>query len=624
MSGIAGILRRDGRDVDPTSLERMARALVHRGPDGVATWTGGPVGLVHLALRTLPEDPPGAGPLLDDAAGLVLVFDGRVDDREALRAALAAAGERPRDGSDAELLLRAFAAWGEEAPARVVGDWAAALWDSRRRRLLLARDAMGARPLFRAEAGGALYFASEPAAILDALGTVPRANEGVVAEALLQNLVTVDETLFEGILRVLPAEVVVVDDAGLRRRIAWEPAVVEPREGNEEENAARFASILREAIRDRLRSVAPVVLEVSGGLDSSSVAVVAADLARRGAVPCPSLHALSLRYPGLDCDETRYFRAVTSAAGLAALEVDAGDPGPDEVLAPVRLHRLPPEFPPSAAWGPALGAVRERGVRVRLGGEGGDEWLDFAPEACADLLLAGRFGELRRRTRDLGGPGSGVFGAYAVRPLLPVWMRRAARSFRRPTPLPPWISPELASRTSLLDRVRVDPSRGRWATFEQAALWRSARCGAALDSLEESERQAARVGQVVRSPLSDRRLVEFALSLPLSQRSADGESKRVLRRALGGLLPDTVRGRRDKAEFSSLIHRAVQRAGGAARFDGPVLRDTGWVREEALRAAAREVPATYDPGDGKSRRLCGTLWTALALDMWYQAIFCRR
>ncbi len=129
MSGIAGICNLDGRPAERSRLQRMADAMAHRGPDGLACWLHGPVGLAHAMLRTTPESQHEKQPLQDDAGVLHLIFDGRVDNRGELRAALQSKGLPPRKDSDAELVLRAYACWGEDCPRHILGDFVFALWD---------------------------------------------------------------------------------------------------------------------------------------------------------------------------------------------------------------------------------------------------------------------------------------------------------------------------------------------------------------------------------------------------------------------------------------------------------------------------------------------------------------
>ena len=148
MSGIAVFYNLDGRPVDRMLFERLLSAIGHRGPDGIGCCIEGPIALGHAMLRTTPESLQEFQPLRDENAGLCLTLDGRVDNRDELTEALNAKGFQLRANTDAEIVLRAYECWGEESPRQIIGDFAFALWDERRRRLFCARDLEGIKPFF--------------------------------------------------------------------------------------------------------------------------------------------------------------------------------------------------------------------------------------------------------------------------------------------------------------------------------------------------------------------------------------------------------------------------------------------------------------------------------------------
>ncbi|MDH5352769.1 MAG: asparagine synthetase B, partial [Betaproteobacteria bacterium] len=161
MSGIAGIIRFDGAPVEPGLVEKMTSAMDYRGPDGINHWVRGSVALGQCMLRTTPESLEETQPLANEDESLVLVMDGRVDNWEELRRELLARGAVLRTRSDAELVLRAYEAWGRECLAHVDGDFALVIWDARRREAFCARDRLGHKPLHYHWDGKAFAFASE-------------------------------------------------------------------------------------------------------------------------------------------------------------------------------------------------------------------------------------------------------------------------------------------------------------------------------------------------------------------------------------------------------------------------------------------------------------------------------
>ena len=148
MSGIVAVYYLDGRPADRGSVSAMLDAAAYRGPDGLNSWIDGPVALGHAMLRTTPEAMGESQPLVDEQAGLALTMDGRVDNRDELKDLLERQGLRPVGNTDAEIVLRAYQCWGEESPAKILGDFAFALWDGRKRQLFCARDFASVQPFF--------------------------------------------------------------------------------------------------------------------------------------------------------------------------------------------------------------------------------------------------------------------------------------------------------------------------------------------------------------------------------------------------------------------------------------------------------------------------------------------
>jgi len=608
----------------------MAAALAPRGPDGMETWCEGPIGLVHAMLRATPESEREVPLPRDDAAGLVLAWDGRLDNREEVAAAAAAAaGRPPRGDSDADLVLAACAAFGEEAPERLLGDFAFALWDAPRRRLLLARDAVGLRPLFYAATPRAVLFGSGIGVPLEDPSFPPRPCEGWIAEWLALAVTGEGETIYEGLRRIPAAHLLVAAEGRLALRRFWEPRPDPSVPGEDEAGGReRLLSLLSEAVRCRLRSRSTAGIDLSGGLDSSAVAALAGDLERKGRSPAPGLLAQSVVYPGLECDETPWIRASARSAGIPAREYPGADPGIEAFEGHALRHRHLPDNPASVSFLPMLEDARREGIRVRLGGEGGDERFGGDPCRLADLLRSGRLGEARAALREESG-GRGIGGSFAVlwagglRPLLPSPARSLLRGVRgRPAP-PPWIRADFARRSRLADRVRSEPARGAWPTFEQAALRGALSTGAVALALEDWDRQAADFGLEARHPFLDRRIVEWSLSLPRERRIRGALSKVLLRDALSGLLPGETTGRTTKTEFTALHDRALRRMGGAGRFERLAVEEAGWVDGAWTREAARRTLSPRGGGGPPDRRTVNVLWSVFALDLWYRMTFAR-
>jgi asparagine synthase (glutamine-hydrolysing) len=173
MSGISGIYNLDGHPANPFALKQMSDALAHRGPDGTRQWIHGPVGFTHLRNNTTPESVYERQPLGNEDGSCWLTMDGRIDNGPEVRTTLESKGLQCRDATDAELVLRAYECWCEDCPKRLLGDFAFAIWDSRKQHLFCARDHLGVRPFYYHRGASQFAFGSEIRALL-ALETIPR------------------------------------------------------------------------------------------------------------------------------------------------------------------------------------------------------------------------------------------------------------------------------------------------------------------------------------------------------------------------------------------------------------------------------------------------------------------
>lgn len=616
MSAIAAVLRRDGSPAGEGHLRGLEAALRRRGPDGIGSWSGGPVGLLRFATETGAGAPGPCRIAEDPAADLRLAFDGRLDDREGIRRDLAQAGREAPDGSDADLALRAFAAFGPEGgAARLVGDFAFLLWDGRRRALVAGRDPLGIRPLLFHDDGRRVAFATEAAALIDGAGVPFAPDEGVAAEVLAGGPFSRAETLVRGIRRVLPGTLLTVtaDGIGEREFRRIDPCRVRL-PADDGGCVEAFRAVLREAIRCRLRSSTPAALLLSGGLDSGAVAAFAADLLRGPSPPGPGLRAFTVSFPGLPCDEADAARATAAATGIPHEVIPWEPPAAAWFAEDAREGRDLPGLPVIPGSACVAARIRAAGLRVVLDGEGGDEILRASPWLAADLLGEGRFAGAWREARWWGGARALV--EFGVRPFLPGAVRRAVRLLRPTDPLPPWVDRGLARRVGLLDRVRsAPPSRGP-AGFARSEVAADLVAGHALAGREAADRWGTRCGAEPRHPLLDLRVVETALALPHRLRSTESGDRTALRRAQEGLLPEGLLCRREKAEFTPAVLAALRVSGFLDRPRAPLLEEAGWVDLAALAAAARDIEARVGRGEPGAHADSAGAWNTFALETW--------
>ena len=605
MSGIGGVYRVEGHAVAACELEAMSGALAHRGRDAAGQWSDGPVGLVHRLLATTRASAAVEHPVVDDSGAIRLVWDGRLDNRDELGAT---AGE-----SDEAVVLRAYARWGDELPRRLLGDFAFAIWDARRARLLCGRDRLGLKPFHYVWRDGVFRFASELSPLLPALHRIDADDEMVLAFLLREFRPGDEERSFvAGVQRLPPGHALSVDRDGLRRVRYWGPDPARVLDGGSgAELVERFRELFRTAVAARLRTDWPVAALLSGGLDSSAIIGTAARIFDERGEGSPPLQTFTLFTDDRAGDEREPARAVTAATGLKGHAVRRIDADPlDGLDAEVDAVEGPIVDPSHHTMTACFGAMDGAGCRVVLSGEGGDQLLD-AHGYFADLLRRGHFGRFAREVRAF----ARWYGAYvrevatgSVEMLAPTVVKYWGKRLLRGVP-PPWMNAGTAHRTNLRRRTRTPRHSVPWPSYAQWDTWLSVSSPYFGLKLEAEERRAALAGLEMRYPLLDSRLVELVLAIPWSRRMGDGERKQLLRAASADVLPPAVLGRRGKGDWTVPVDRALERAcAGFAQRSGLVDRYIDRVGVEGLIER-------YRRGEGDLR---GTIWSLITLDRWLE------
>src|SRR5256712_2135260 len=336
MCGIAGIVKRDPREtVDEARLKRMRDVLRHRGPDGEGLLLDGPVGLGHRRLAII-DVAGGHQPMANEDETIWIVYNGEIYNHAALRPGLEARGHRYRTRSDTETIVHAYEDDGERCVERLDGMFAFAFWDRPRGRLLLARDRLGIKPLYYTFTRDELLFAPEIKAILAALPGRPALDATVVPEFLATRSVSGEQTFFRDVETLLPGRTLTWSvGEGIRTRRYWQlPATLDEAPAGLAERAACLREHLTAAVRSHLMTDVPLGLFLSGGIDSSALAVLMAGMVREAVPPV----SVGLREPGAN---------QLAWAPLLAHPVGAQPPGGAPPPHPV--FRAPP--PPLLAQG---------------------------------------------------------------------------------------------------------------------------------------------------------------------------------------------------------------------------------------------------------------------------------
>ena len=589
---ICGALGGDSRP----ALDAMLDALADYGPERTAAG-------VLLGCRHGAGEPALAS---DAGAGVVLAADARIDDRGSLCDALGVPHPERGRLADADLVLRAFARWGEACPRHLVGDYAFAAWDGRRGALFCARDHIGARPFYYALEGDRFVFASSVEAVLAAPGVSGDLDERMVAAYLSSLRVDHAERTFFRAVRRLPAghalavEMKTGGGFGVRVERHWRPEQTPPAAAaSDDAHAERFLELCGKAVRDRLRG-GPVATHLSGGLDSSSVAALAARELRRQGRPAPLAFSwLPAPDPPPRAEHEREYALIDAVCARERLRVFHGAPAPEVVVDVLRRDGTleGANFHDEVV----LRSASRMGMRVLLSGFGGDQCVSYNGRGHWErLLLRGRWRTLAAELRAWDWPARRSLAHLALsllHPRLPRTLRmwRSGRSARPPM----FIDPGFARRAK-----PPAPPIPRMIGVRRAQLFflLNGEIGAAL---ERDRGQAVRWGMEYRYPLLDRRLLEFALGLPPEQFRRVGHGRWLMRHALRRVLPPEVcwNRRKDDPARSEPLVEALAEAWPAVR------------RQIAGSAPSRaryvDMPALLERLEDGSRLRLGPLFSAL-------------
>lgn len=564
----------------------------------------------HWHFWTTPEEEGERQPLRLEGTSLTIVLDGRLDNREEILKGLDISQNEGYRLSDAMLALKAYEKWGQACFSRLIGEFALVIHDEEESKLVCARDALGERTLFHATDGTRVVIASEAWAVAGAFHSPPSLNESVAAHTFSLHVNEDGQTLFDAIQELMPAHGMLIRAGEVRTWRYWKPDTESRLRGrSDEEYAQEFRRLLEESVHCRMRANKPVGVLMSGGLDSTSVACLAA----RRLAPQP-LSTISYVFNELkDCDERQYINAVKEKWGLRSIQIPCDDAWPFKDWEDWPVDPNQPEGNPYRL-------IKERGykragqegLRVLLTGESGDhlyargdEWLfDLIAErqyrqAWNEMIIQFRYAGIQQLLK------AGFFriGArrlihsifpqltFLHRRTIPAWLSRHARRLLR-----------LSNYGSTQSDLNVP-----------AAL----RMTAARSSTNEIF-HASRHGIELRHPYRDRRLIEYALRLPAQQLYFRGHYKHILRNAMGGILPDPVRRRIQPTPVTPLYLRGFtrERAFLQGLFEDPQPSWQRYIRRNWL--SKHWDNPTRDKDDGAEVLVP---WTCVSFDRWLKSSF---
>ena len=632
MSVVGGVFEPDARQVPESTIGCMLEAMQPRSGaradvwrrDGVALWVSrhewemaeglsGPVGVLE-------ED------------DFVIVADASLYYGNDLRRALASHGVFPRAGTPTHLILAAYRAWGAMCTRYIEGDYAFAIWNRATGRLFCARDFSGKRTLHFAELGGSFVMATTVAGVLAHPRCPADLDLTVIAQTAAALALAAEDTCYRAV-RALPDGCSLTWQRGSAARITrfwFPPEVREQRRPRFDDAAEELRALLIGATAERLAPRERTAISLSGGWDSTAVFGAGQEaLAQRAARSAYELRPVSISYP--PGDPGREDELITSVAEhwnvpihwIDIRQIPLFDR--DQERAATRAE---PFAHPYEMWHRALArGCRAVGARVALDGIGGDQLFQVSDVYLADLLASGRWVALAREWRAKGLTGTGFrnFFRSAVQPALPSFALHLAARLRGGRPLvnylerqvPQWLRADFVRRHALVERERaLNPRRRGDSCAAHETRWyltypyfaRIFGCVAALNAEE---------GVESRSPLYDQRVITFALSRPRVERSHGRETKRLLRHAMRGLLPDPVLAARPTRTgvTSGYFDRSMRDGFGllSGLLDHPILEELGIIDAATLRESAAAY-LRYPEGNLGVR-----LYFTLQTELWLRA-----
>ena len=618
MCGIAGLIHR-GRIAkgECRQVERMAEIMKHRGPDDSGRREGGNYCFAHRRLSIIDLE-GGHQPMSNEDGSIWLIYNGEIYNFPELHNELAARGHTFRTRCDTEAIVHLYEEYGPECVTRLNGMFAFALYDEKQRRLLLARDRAGIKPLYYSFDGGTLKFASEAKALVMTASKLLPPDPRSIVDFFALSLVQEGRTAFDGISELEPAHILTWDLNGSppRTRRYWRLSYARKLQMGREELAGRVSELLEDAVRTHLVSDVPVGTYLSGGLDSSLVSAIA----RRY---LPELNTFSAGFAGKEAvDERVYAREAAGMIGTGHHEVEVG---PVDFLANLRKiiwHMDEPTLSPGVYPYYFLCGLVADSVKVVLGGQGSDELFGGYPRYRMALMEDDMARSLKRmRLLHLAVDAAEYRRRYGMGGLRNELLRFGAPADRRiyeivsgfhPRRLPKLLSRDFRERMegynplmtfhrsldecdsdNLIDRMLYNDFRNMLASI-----------------LRTEDRMSMAHSIESRVPFLDYRLVELAAAIPATAKVSGDEPKVILKEVARGRVPDSIVTRR-KQGFSAPID---------SWFTGALGTE---VRELLLGERAR-ARGYFDPDyvEGLIGRALGKkkdiwrIWSLVTFEMW--------
>jgi asparagine synthase (glutamine-hydrolysing) len=624
MCGVAGAINfGENRNISvPSRIAAVRQLISHRGPDGEGIWISDSelVGLVHTRLSIIDLTENASQPMLS-SSGSALSFNGEIYNYRELRTELEKRGSQFRSCSDTEVILALYETDGIESIAKLRGMFAFAIWDERQRRLVLARDRFGIKPLYYTVQDGVLYFASEQKALLPFLPAI-RTNPNALAEYLTFQYTISSATMFDGIEQLMPGHILTVQSGVVKTTKYWDVQYEVDYSWTAESAEERLRELLADSVDVHLRSDVEVGSYLSGGIDSSLMAILASGTDEFGG---KGFHGRFTDYPGYDESSYAHLASDSFSGDLHIIDITAADF--EKNIRKVIWHLDQPTAGPGSFPQYMVSQLASEQVKVVLGGQGGDEifggyarYLVAYFEQCIKAAIDGTYknGNFVVTIESII-PNLGILQEY--KPLIREFWKEGLfgpldeRFFR------------------LVNRSNDMQSEILWDDLDMSAVKESffnifnnranVKKEAYFDSMTHFEfktllpallvvedRMSMAHGLESRVPLLDHPLVEFAATVPADLKFDGGRLKHLLKNSYRNVLPEPILNRRDKMGFPVPLKEWF--GNELQSFGKDVLSNMHSRQRDFFDTA--EVVKNFGSEGQFSRKT----WALLSLELWQQ------
>jgi asparagine synthase (glutamine-hydrolysing) len=619
MCAISGIVNLDpGKPVDPAVLDRMTDIMSHRGPDGRGTFIDGNAGLGHRRLSII-DLAGGAQPMFNEDRSVVTVFNGEIYNYADLTGELVSRGHRFITHCDTETIVHAYEEYGDSCVDRFRGMFAIALWDTKRKRLLLVRDRLGIKPVYYYEGQGFLAFASEIKALLEIPGVPCEVDPDALSLYASLRYVPGPRTMFRHIFKLQPGHLLTLDKHGTSIRKYWD-VEFHPRYESERELLASFDSLLTESVRLRLMAEVPLGVFLSGGVDSSSILAVMSELRRAEGINTFSVGYEEISGKEAESNEFEYARMAADAFGAKHHECRIGPRDVQDILPQIVWHLDEPLADPSCVPLYFVSRAAKEDITVVLSGEGADEILSGYSiyrrmlqmenlYRCGGRLLSPFAAAFRSFV-----PGERTRAAFdSINIPLEERYRGVSRAFRSGMKrrLLPWNVDQGEKNLAELFESCFQ-SAGRTSTLNRM-LYVDTHIWLPDDLLLKADKMTMANQLELRVPFLDHRVVEFCSRLPQNSKLSGKTGKVLLRQLMKDRLPSPILSRGKKGfpvptatwlrgELRGWVHDTL-------------LSSSSAVREYMNPDVVKQVVREHEEGRINREQ---ELWTLLVFETWHR------